>query len=785
MTGLIEETGQTEGLHEKAFSRRSFIKGGGMMIVGFSLAGAATAGGADAAFNPWASPGPGNPNAVDSFIAIHSDNTASLNSGRIELGQGATSGLMILAAEELNMDWSQLRHIAFDTGGATPSPNTGNTGGSSSITTGGPLVRMAAAQGYQALLQLASANLGVPAAQLSASKGVFSGGGKTVTYGQLIGDKLFNVTYAGTTLNPGVAPAKPVSQYTQVGIARPPRYDIPSIVTGTKVYAANVRVPGMLHGRIVRPRGQGAYGAGSTPIPLTVDASSVAHISNVQVIQVKNFLGVVAPLEFDAIQAAAQLKVSWQTFPTISDSGNLWKGMRDFDQAGQIAAKFSVNTGNVDSALAGAAKTVTATYKYHYQMHGPIGPNVAVADVNDSIQSAIIYSHVKDGYGTSRPKLSALLGYPINNVRIVYYEGASSFGGGAIHVDCGQAAALLSRAAAKPVRLQYMRWDEHGWDNYGQAMMFDGKGGIDANGNIVALDWTGYSMAAYSVTPSESLTGSVIAAPSSTGGASDTSDTGTQYNVNGTNRRYNLKTVPTLNNYFKTSTLRAPNAPQGTFAGEQMVDQLAYAANMDPYQFRLQNITKLQVNDGFNQWHDALVAVAQLANWQPRVANSVKQTGNTVTGRGIALGGFASSQAGTVAEITVNKKSGKITATNLYGAQVAGLSVAPSMIENQISGNLTMGTSRALYEEVVFNKTNVTSLDWVTYPLMRFADHPAVHYQVVQRTDLLPTGSGEPPQASVAAAIANAFFDATGVRIYEAPMTTARVRAVLKAGGVA
>ncbi len=771
-------------MHEKEFSRKSFVKGGGMMIVGLSLAGG-LGGKAEGAIDPWASPGPGNPNSVDSFLAIHSDNTASLRSGRIELGQGATSGLMILAAEELNMDVSQLVHIPFDTGGATPSPNTGNTGGSSSITTGGPLVRMAAAQAYQALLGLASTNLGVPVAQLSVSKGVVSGGGKSVTYGQLIGDNLFNVTYTGTTLTAGQAPAKPVSAYTQVGIARPPRYDIPSIVTGTKVYAANVRVPGMLHGRIVRPRGQGAYGAGSTPVPVTVDASSIAHINGAQIIQVNNFLGVVAPKEYDAIQAAAQLKVAWQTFPTISGSGDLWQSMRTFDSTGQIAAKYSVNTGAVDAAIAGAAKTVSATYKYHYQMHGPIGPNVAVADVNPSLQSAIIYSHVKDGYGTSRPKIAALLGYPINQVRIVYYEGASTFGGGAIHVDTGEAAAIMSRALAVPVRVQYMRWDEHGWDNYGQAMMFDGRGGVDASGNIVALDWTGFSMAAYSVTPSESLLGTVVAAPSSTGGASDTSNTGTQYNVNATNRRYNLKTVPTLNNYFKTSTLRAPNAPQGTFAGEQLIDQLAYAANMDPYQFRLQNITKQQVNDGFNQWHDALVNVATLANWQPRVANSVKQTGNVVTGRGIAIGGFASSQAGTIAEITVNKKTGKILVNDLYGAQVAGLSVAPSMIENQISGNLIMGTSRALNEEVAFNKSNVTSLDWVTYPILRFAEHPNVHYQVVQRTDLQPTGSGEPPQASVAAAIANAFFDATGVRLYEAPMTAARVRATLTAAGVA
>ena len=215
-----------------------------------------------------------------------------------------------------------------------------------------------------------------------------------------------------------------------------------------------------------------------------------------------------------------------------------------------------------------------------------------------------------------------------------------------------------------------------------------------------------------------------------------------------------------------------------------MIDQLAYVANMDPYLFRLQNITQQKVNDGFNQWRDVLTAGAQLANWQPRVANSVKQTGAIFKGRGIAIGGFASSQACTVAEISVNMKTGKITVDDLYGTQVAGLSVAPSMIENQISGNLIMGTSRALFEEVIFNNKRVTSLDWVSYPLLRFADHPNVHYQVVQRTDLQPTGSGEPPHAPVAASIANAFFDATGLRILEAPMTPARVRSVLKAGGL-
>jgi nicotinate dehydrogenase subunit B len=786
MTGL---------LHEKEFSRKTLIKGGAL-VVGFSALGAGLTGKAQAAFDPFASPGPGNPNAVDSFLIIHADNTGTLRSGRIELGQGSTTALMTIAAEELDMDTTQLKHIAFDTGGATPSPNTGNTGGSSSITTGGPLVRMAAAQAKIALLNMASTSLGVPVGSLTVSKGVVSGGGKTVTYGQLIGDKLFNVIYTGTTLMAGQAPAKPVSSYSQVGTIAVPRYDIPEIVNGTATYAANVRVPGMWHGRIVRPRGQGAYGDGTNPVPTVIDASSVKNIPGVQIIHVGNFLGVVAPKEYDAIQAAAQLKVTWSTPPAIAPVGNLWKSMRDFDSAGKAPARIAAANGDVDGAMKTAAKTYSGTFKYHYQMHAPIGPNVALADVSPT--GAIIYTHVKDGYGTSRPKIAAVLQMPINQVRIVYYKGSSSFGGGAQHVDTGESAAIMSKALGKPVRVQYMRWDEHGWDNYGPATMWDVRGGVDASGKIVALDATSFGMASYSVTPAESMTSSVtgIALPTGTGaGPADTTYSGTQYDI--PNRRIIGKTVPVLNNYFKVSTLRAPNAPQTLFANEQLIDQLAYLANMDPYQFRLNNISTAPLGTGTNnvsvagvgaaqwQWRDALNGVATAANWKPKVANSVKQTGDVRTGRGIAIGGFANSQAAVVADVEVNMKSGKITAKHMYVAQVAGLTVAPSLVNNQSVGSLIMGTSRALYEEVAFDNKGVTSLDWVSYPILRFKDHPGVTTVVVQRTDIQPTGSGEPPTAPVAAAIANAFFDATGVRITEAPMSAARVRATLKAAGIA
>jgi CO/xanthine dehydrogenase Mo-binding subunit len=275
-------------------------------------------------------------------------------------------------------------------------------------------------------------------------------------------------------------------------------------------------------------------------------------------------------------------------------------------------------------------------------------------------------------------------------------------------------------------------------------------------------------------------------------GPADTTYSGTQYDI--PNRRITGKTVNVLNGYFKTSTLRAPNAPQTTFANEQVIDQLAFLAGQDPYQFRLNNISTAAIGTGVGtqtandkpgqwQWRDALTAVAKAANWQPRVANSVKQTGTIRTGRGIAIGGFANSQAANVAEIEVNIKTGKIVVKHAYTAVVAGLMAALNQAESNMTGALVMGVSRALNEQVVFDTGRVTSLDWVTYPLLRFKDHPAVTTVVAQRTDLQSTGNGEPPTAAVAASIANALFDATGVRIYEAPMTPARVRATLKAAG--
>src|SRR5262245_27884096 len=237
----------------KELSRKSFVKGGGAMIVGLSVAGAGVAGKAHAAESPFASNGPFDLNAVDTFVTIHADNTGSIKSGRVEMGQFSNMGLVLIAAEELDMDVTQLTHVRHDT---NVTPDTGNTAGSSTISTVGPRIRSAAATAKQALLGMAATQLGVPVSPLSVSKGVVSGGGKTITYGQLIGDKLFNVQMASPTLNPGQAPAKAVGSYKLVGLARPPQIDIPAKVTGKYTYVHNIRIPGMLHGRLVRPRGQ-------------------------------------------------------------------------------------------------------------------------------------------------------------------------------------------------------------------------------------------------------------------------------------------------------------------------------------------------------------------------------------------------------------------------------------------------------------------------------------------------------------------------------------------------
>jgi CO/xanthine dehydrogenase Mo-binding subunit len=796
-------------LLNKEFSRKTLVKRGGALIVGFSLARAGLPGKAQAAAAP-------DPDQIDTWISIHADNTASIKTGIVEFGQGSATGLLQIAGEELDMDMSQLRFINYD---SDVTPATGDTGASFSIRKVGPQIRAATAHARQALLGLASTSLGVPVAGLTVKSGVVSGGGKSVTYGDLIGDKLLNVTLPSSYklksfypyhvadvaigLEAGQTPAKPVSSYKLVG-TRVPRVDVPAMVTGTNVYMHHVRVPGMLHGRVVRPRGQSAFGSGA-PI-VSVDASSIKHISNVQIVRKGDFLGVVAPKEYDAIQAAAQLKVQWRDNPVLPGSGNLWKSMRELDSTGQAKAYTRLDVGNIDAALASAAHVVSQTYAYPYNAHGGIGPQAVIADVRPT--SAVVLT------GTENPNrlhamLARVLGLPQSAIRLKCFPGCVAYGNDAPYEDAAVSAALMSQILGKPVRLQFMRWEEHGWDSFAPAQTMDIRGGVDAKGKLVGLDYTVlvHPHANSNVQTAEVLTGApaqqAVPSPDPLVGYA-----GRQGDVLGEisatpqydqpNLRLTLKSLPLLGHYLSTGCFRACQAPQALFGVEQMIDELAYAAKMDPYLFRIQNITTgKDPNPNVNapeypspgsseRWAAVLHAAAQAANWRPRVAASNLSEATVVSGRGIAVsaGDAPDTRAAVVAEIEVNKKTGKILVKHLYVAQDSGLIINPELVENQMIGAAMQGVSRT-FEEVRFNKSHVTSVDWVTYPILRFKDSPKVTAIVVNRPDVQPRGVGEEAHPQPSTAVANAFFDATGVRMRTAPMTPPRVRAVLKAAGVA
>ncbi|HUZ85049.1 MAG TPA: molybdopterin cofactor-binding domain-containing protein, partial [Gaiellales bacterium] len=718
-------------MHEKELSRKSFVKGGGALIVGFSALGALGAGKAEAATGntPFSQRGPQDflPDLtqVDSWLAVTADNKVIVTHGETEMGHGTPTGILMLVAEELNMSMDQMVY-------AHPESwlnATGGGGGSGGISGRSTQIRAAAAYAKQLLLGMASTQLGVPAGSLSVTAGVVSGGGQTVTYGSLIGGKMFNYTMplvpqstsaTATQLIPGAGIAKPVSEYSVVGRSFP-RIDVPGKVMGTYTYIQNVRVPGMVHARTVRPRGAGANTVENST-PISVDASSISHIPGAQVVQINNFLAVVAPREYDAIQAAAQLKVVWDTKPGLPGDGNFWGWLRQVGDANtQNPARYTTDTGSVPAALAGAAKTVSATYRYHYNSFMPIGPHCAVADVQSN--SATIFCQGQSLQGIP-PNLSGMLNIPAANIRVIWYEGASSFGGGQ-QAEAAEQAAIISQKIGKPVRVQWMRWDQHGWDHYGMANLWDVTMGVDASGKIVAADWTSYGQQQANIDETKRALGT--ATWPATPGPGGLPPTDTLYSFVSTGsgqKRVLAKTQPLYGGAFKCNYLRAPNAPQQFFASEQVVDELAHAMNMDPIAFRRQNIDGTTVIGA--RWLAVLDGATQAAGWKPKVAASNLQSGNIVTGRGFGFGQFAGSQVGIVADVSVNVKTGKLVATHLYIAQNNGITIGPQLVTNQMSGAAIQGLSRAMWEAASWNTERVTSLDWVSYPILRFADTPKV-----------------------------------------------------------
>jgi nicotinate dehydrogenase subunit B len=445
------------------------------------------------------------------------------------------------------------------------------------------------------------------------------------------------------------------------------------------------------------------------------------------------------------------------------------------------------DTGDVDSVLGRVAHSISSTYRGPYQSHGTMAPNCAVADVKSD--SALIICSSQALF-QMRFGLATLLGLPVEKIRLQYAPGSNTYGN-SCYGEVANAAAVLSQEVGRPVRLQLSREDEHGWDNYGPALLSDVRGAVDADGKLVALDYAAWVRAtAWFETASQLALGS----PPPTGGfGAERAGPGgaglfsvhlsqmDMYDV--PNRRIVNHRVPGPG-YLRTGALRAPMDPSTYFALEGAMDELAHAAKLDPYEFRKRNISHAR-------WLGVLEAATVAAKWTPRVAASDLSTAGIVTGRGLGLGTHHLPQnqstrvtyAAAVVDIEVNKTTGVVVAKRVYGAMDCGLAINPAIVESQIVGMCVHGASLALHEEVQFNETNVTSLDWSSYQTLRFGDHPAVTPILLQRLHEQSSGAGEEVLPAVVAAIGNAFFDATGVRLRQYPLTPKRVMAALDSAG--
>jgi CO/xanthine dehydrogenase Mo-binding subunit len=761
--------------------RREFLKATGSLVAGFSAAETLAAQTPVAPSARGTASGPPDESQLDSYFAIHPDNTVTIFSGYVELGQGGPTALRQIAAEELDVDFEQVRTVRNDTFVCT----NGATYASMTVGVGGVKLRAAAAEARRVLLTRAAERLKVPLEDLIVEKGVVRTKGnpqRSVTYGGLLGGKPFDhkyeaVPYRGVGLelprtNPDNASQKPRSKYKIVG-QRIPRFDIPDKVSGKYTYIQHVRLPGMLHGRVIWPRGQGAYVA-SNPKVITIDEQSIKDIPGARIVRRGNFVGVAAEREWDAVRAARQLKVAWDTFADLPGS----EGLHDSFRAAKTKDLIVVDTGNATAAFKQAAHVVSATYLGPYQSHGTMAPNCAVADAKSG--SAMVMCSDQAIYQT-RSAVAQFLGLTPDKVRVQFYSGSNTFGS-SCYVEAALAAVLMSKELGQPVRIQLSREDELGWDNYAPAHLADLRGAVDENGKIVAFEYQGWGHGSPGPNTVAQLALEAMPAvfdPNGGGLFQLRLSQNDMYDI--PNRRMIDHRVP--GGYLRIGALRAPLDPPYFFAQEGMMDELAYAARLDPYEFRKRNISH-------PRWLGVLKAATDSANWTSRVAASNLSNARIATGRGIGLGthhvpmnqGDRITFAAAVVEIEVNKDTGVVVAKHVYGAMDCGLAVNPAIVESQIMGMSIHGASLALKEEVTFDSSHVTSLDWNSYPVLRFGDHPAVTPIVVQRIDEKSTGAGEEVLPAVVAAIGNAFFDATGVSIRRFPLTPKRVLATLKSG---
>lgn len=735
-----------------AIDRRLFLAGTGLLTVGFALRPAFADPAARQAANEVAEADAKKtvaPSDVDSYLAIDTRGDVILFSGKVDLGTGVETALTQIVAEELDVPMSHVRVVQGDT---ALTPDQGPTYGSNSIQKGGLQIRQAAATARQVLLAQAAARLGESASNLKVTDGtVRAPSGASITYAALLAGRRFDLK-----LDPKAPPKNP-DAFTLVG--RPvARLDIPAKCTGTFTYMQDMRVPGMLHGRVVRPP---AIGAGLQ----SVDETSVADIPGlVKVVRIGNFLGVVAKSEWSAIKAARQLKASWSPWEGLPEQDKLWQHVRatkiDHDDT-------TSNKGDVDAALAApGVKRLAASYDFAIHTHGSIGPSCAIAEVKDGKVTCWTASQATHNLVK---QLAIMLRLQPDAVRCIYVEGSGCYGRNG-HEDAAGDAVLLAQAVGAPVRVQWSRQDEHGWDPKGPPTLVDLEGAIDAKGDATA--WSSRFFIP------QGAAGLVPLAPAilgdlphtdvlSPGGI--TGNTAIQYAIpNVRTVAHRLATTP-----LRPSWIRTPGRMQNTYANESFLDELALAAGIDPFDYRrrlLDDPRGLEV----------LERLKTLAQWRTPDPRR-DRTGEVLTGRGMAYVKYEliRTYVAGVADVAIERKTGKIRCTKFAVVQDCGQIINPDGIRNQLEGNIVQTVSRALLEEVTFDRSAVTSLDWASYPIITFTDIPEVTMDLVDRPHEPPWGAGEPSAAIVPPALCNAVADALGARLRSIPFKPDKVKAAL------
>jgi nicotinate dehydrogenase subunit B len=698
--------------------------------------------------------------AFETFIEITADGSVAAFNGHVDLGTGIRTALGQIVAEELDVSFARVAVVLGDTSRV---PNQGATIASETIQITAVPLRKAAAQARHFLVARAAERFDLPIEDLTVEDGLIRGrDNRSVSYGELIAGETIRLELADNV------EVKAVDAYTIVGHSVP-RTDLPAKATGELVYVHDVRVPGMLHGRVVRPPYAGVdAGAFVGTSLIAVDEASVQNIPGlVAVVRIGDFVGVIAEREENAAKAAAQLKITWKPTPTLPDLRDVETALR----ANPSAPRTLTDKGDVDAAIADAAKPMHRTYIWPYQMHGSIGPSCAVADYREG--------QIRVWSGTQNPHilradLALLLQRQESEIDVIRMEAAGCYGRNCAD-DVSADAVLLARAVGRPVRVQLTREQEHAWEPKGTAQLMDVNGGLRADGSVAGYDFATRYPSNGAPTLALLLTGAIAPVPAVFEMGDRTAIPPYDYDA----MRVVAHDMPPI---VRASWFRGVSALPNTFAHESYIDELATEAGVDPIEYRLRYLRDPRAIDLVN-------AVAERAGWTPRpVWKEPTPEGDIVRGRGFAYAlyvhskfpGHGAAWSAWITDVAVNKATGDVSVTRVVAGQDSGLMINPDGVRHQIHGNVIQSTSRALMEEVSFDRNSVTSREWGAYPIIKFPDIPKIDVLMLPRQDQPPLGAGESASVPSAAAIANAIFDATGVRFRELPFTPERILAGLR-----